>query len=139
MLLLRKTHPVKPAEPSNQLTIVSAHAGFSLIEVLISLLIFAVGFLGLASLQHIALSATYDATLRNTAFDLADSLKTRVLVEGVSVDLAAWQQQISERLPNGSGQLGRQGGNYQIQVQWLESSQAQSPLQNYQIRFRHYD
>lgn len=113
--------------------------GFSLLEVLISLLIFTVGFLGLASLQHVALSATYDATLQNSAVNLADSLLTRVRVEGASVDLASWQQEISEQLPNASGQLVKQGEAYQIRLQWQESSQSQSPMQHYKIGFRHHD
>ena len=80
-----------------------------MLEVLISLLIFTVGFLGLAGLQHVALSATHDAVLQNTAVDLADSLLTRVRVEGVSVDVTAWQDQISTQLPSGKGQLMKQG------------------------------
>lgn len=116
-----------------------ASAGFSMLEVLFSLLIFSVGFLGLASLQHVALSATYDATLQNSAVELADSLYTRIQVEGSSVNLVAWQKQVSERLPNASGQLIKQNNHYRIHVKWQESRQAKSPLQSYQLGFRLYD
>ncbi|MFJ5298411.1 type IV pilus modification protein PilV [Pseudomonas sp. NPDC088368] len=48
--------------------------GFSLIEVLVSMIIIAVGVLGMVALQSKAIPYTQDSTQRNTAIMLADDL-----------------------------------------------------------------
>ena len=52
----------------------SRHAGFSLIEVLVSLLITMVGVLGMVALQSKAIPYTQDSAQRNTAIMLGDDL-----------------------------------------------------------------
>lgn len=53
-------------------------AGFSLIEVLISLLVISVGLLSIASLQLLSKRSTYDAAQRTTAALLADDMLSRM-------------------------------------------------------------
>ncbi|MCY1399323.1 hypothetical protein D3C76_439930 [compost metagenome] len=52
----------------------SRQRGFSLIEVLVSLLLTCIGVLGMAVLQGRAVQYSHDATLRNNAIILADDL-----------------------------------------------------------------
>lgn len=113
-------------------------SGFSLLEVLISLLIFTVGFLGLASLQHIAMKLTHDAVLQNTAADLAESLLTQVRVEGNSNNISVWQVRVSESLPDGKGSLIKQGDNLTVTLQWQESTHSAKPgaPQEYRLSFK---
>jgi len=116
----------------------SAESGFSLLEVLISLLIFSVGFLGLASLQHVALKLSYDAVLQNSAANLAESLLTQIRVEGDSSDISAWQSRVNETLPLGKGDLVQHGDELTVTMQWQESahSVAAGVPQEYQIRIK---
>jgi len=53
-------------------------AGFTLIEVLIAVVIFAVGLLTVASLQIVARKATYDAVQRTTATHLSQGMLERM-------------------------------------------------------------
>ncbi|MDH0747932.1 type IV pilus modification protein PilV [Pseudomonas sp. GD03842] len=52
----------------------STTRGFSMIEVLVSLIIIAIGVLGMVALQSKAIPYTQDSTQRNTAIMLADDL-----------------------------------------------------------------
>ena len=54
------------------------HRGFTLIEVLVSMMVLAVGLLGLASLQTLALRQSQDATLMQQAILLATSMQARI-------------------------------------------------------------
>tara|TARA_R110002049_G_scaffold252264_1_gene427133 strand:+ start:267674 stop:268174 length:501 start_codon:yes stop_codon:yes gene_type:complete len=54
------------------------HQGFSLIEVLITLVIFSIGLLGLASLQGQSIASSYNAHLRTQATSLASSMIDRM-------------------------------------------------------------
>lgn len=113
-------------------------SGFSLLEVLISLLIFTIGFLGLVSLQHIAMKLTHDAVLQNTAADLAESLLTQVRVEGDSNNIGPWQVRVNESLPDGKGSLVKQGDNFTITLQWQERehSTKSGASQEYRLSFK---
>jgi type IV pilus assembly protein PilV len=57
-------------------------AGFSLIEVLVSLIITAVGVLGMVALQSKAIPYTQDSVQRNTAMMLADDLVDIIRTNG---------------------------------------------------------
>ena len=52
--------------------------GFSLIEVLITLVVFSIGLLGLASLQGQSINSSYNAHLRTQATSLASSMIDRM-------------------------------------------------------------
>lgn len=58
----------------------SGEGGFTIIELLVSLLIFAVAVLGLVSLQANAARATHEARFRSEAAALADELVGQMLV-----------------------------------------------------------
>ncbi len=63
-----------------------AQGGFSLIEVLVSVIVFAVGILGTASLQTVAKRANFDAVQRTTASQLAFDVFERMRANSGALD-----------------------------------------------------
>lgn len=99
--------------------------GFALIEVLVSLVIFSLGVVGLIGVQARALQVSTDAQDRSRAALLAQSLssemwviKSTELSEGV---VTAWKAQLKEALPNGEGDITQNtaGTDATISVKWL--------------------
>lgn len=113
-------------------------SGFSLLELLISLLIFAIGFLGVASLQHVSIKMTHDSVLQNTAIALSNTLIEKLRASGGSANLNGWQERVKKELPQGSATLTDQGSRYQLKMHWQESehSEALSNLQTYEMTFK---
>ena len=67
-------------------------AGFSLIEVMISILVLSFGMLGVASLLATSLSGSHTSSLRTQAIVLADDLADRIIalvIEGLAPRRAA--------------------------------------------------
>ncbi len=60
--------------------------GFSLLEVMIAMVIFAVGVLGLAGMQAIALENSFESSSRNQAIILAYSMSDRMLANRPALD-----------------------------------------------------
>lgn len=116
----------------------SRSRGFSLLELLISLLIFAIGFLGLVSLQHLSFRLTQDTVLQSTAMTLADNLVEQLKVNKPSSIEGSWQKSIEDSLPNAQATLVKQGEYFDIKVQWLESqfSEELSNTQTLELSFR---
>lgn len=101
------------------------HRGITLIEVMITLFILAVGLLGVSALQAFALQSSQMAAQRT----LATTLATRVAdeyrayrslpmpPEGVRDD---WTAEVSRVLPNGTLTHGRNGDIINITVRWRD-------------------
>ena len=100
--------------------------GFSLIEVLIAMLVLAIGLLGMAQMQASGIRSTHGAYLRTQATllagDMLDSMRANMTVArnggydvafggtlagGTTVgdDVNAWQANLAALLPNGQGQI----------------------------------
>lgn len=76
-------------------------SGFALIEVLVSLLIFSFGLLGMAGMLARSLTISVDAEDRNRAALLANEIASSMwLKNSISVDTASWQTRVSD-LGNG--------------------------------------
>lgn len=76
-------------------------AGFALLEVLVSLLLFSFGLLGMAGLLTRAITMSVDAEDRNRAALLANEIESSMwLKNSIAVDTAAWQARVSD-LANG--------------------------------------
>jgi type IV pilus assembly protein PilV len=124
--------------------------GFSLLEVMIAMVIFAVGVLGLAGMQVIALENSNESSSRNQAIILAYSMSDRMIANKiaqdsylisstvilpvntscnvgncissgiVTYDHSQWKQNISQQLLSGSGEITGAFPNYSITVRWDE-------------------
>ncbi|HSX86622.1 MAG TPA: type IV pilus modification protein PilV [Pseudomonas sp.] len=121
--------------------------GVSLIEVLISVLLFSVGLLGLAALQLNSMKANQTATIRSHATFLAYEMGDRMraargdaqagfytLAVGAELpcdpenesclpfqrDLAEWRTNLARQLPNGDGGVEMNGDQFTVIVQWSE-------------------
>ncbi|MGJ7505301.1 MULTISPECIES: type IV pilus modification PilV family protein [unclassified Variovorax] len=76
-------------------------SGFAMIEVLVSLLIFSFGLLGMAGMLARSLTISVDAEDRNRAALLANEIaSTMWLKSSISIDTTSWQTRVSD-LSNG--------------------------------------
>lgn len=122
--------------------------GFSLIEVLITILIFAVGLLGMAALQAVSMRSNQSANFRTQATALAYMIIDRMhansdavlrgeyladlasvdcgaapddTLQPAAYDVAQWRQQIACQLPEGQGAILFPGGKVQVQITWTDA------------------
>jgi len=95
--------------------------GFTLIEVLVTLLVLSIGLLGLASLQTQGLRGTHEALLRTQATTLAVDMMERLQADKLGVhDLRDWKIQLAQRLPEGDGNVTKDAALVTVQVSWNE-------------------
>lgn len=132
----------------------SSQRGFTLIEVLVAVVILAIGLLGLAALQNSGLQGSQEAYLRSQATLLASDLSDRMranreaalngdydhnygdAIGGGTVaaqDVQDWVTTIQNVLPGGDGQVCRSstgdacngaGGIFVISIRWDGASAA---------------
>lgn len=118
-------------------------SGFSLIEVLVAMLVLAIGLLGLAALQAQGLRFNHDAYVRtqatNLAYDIIDRIRTNRANVGsytagdpgglcsttdadASNDLTCWYDALAAALPGGSGVIAANGAAnfFDITVRWID-------------------
>lgn len=132
--------------------------GVSLIEVLVSVLVFSVGLLGLAAMQLNALKANQTATVRSHATFLAYEMGDRMraargdalagfyaIAVGAQLpckpaaeaclpfqrDLAEWRVNLAQQLPNGDGGVVQNGDQFTVIVQWSEERVQGSAAQRF--------
>lgn len=132
--------------------------GFTLIEIMVAVVVLAIGLLGLAGLQMTSLRFNSSAYLRsqatNLAYDMADRMRVNAVAargggyDGVAVepnrtcgvvtatgtvaaqDIAAWRNALACVLPQGTGSITRSGAVFTILVQW-DDSRGQSAAQQF--------
>jgi len=123
----------------------SREAGFGLIEILVALLILAIGLLGMASLQTTSLQQTTGSQARTQAIFLAEDLVERIRANrpnrsdyvltapnavacntdfaidntGVAAnDLSEWRNSLACLLPGGNGEVAVNGDVITVDVTW---------------------
>lgn len=123
-----------------------ANGGFSLIEVLIAVLILAIGLLGLAGLQTYSLQSNVNAYQRSQAntliYEIVDAMRTNRAIAlaggydmdfgddpaGASIadqDRAAWRARVTALLPVGDARIQSLGGDIlTVSIRWDDSKQA---------------
>jgi type IV pilus assembly protein PilV len=131
--------------------------GFTLIEILVTVIVLAIGLLGLAGLQATSLSFNSTAYQRsqatNLAYDIADRMRANVVAARggaynvnfgfaapggatlAATDLREWRQALINALPAGTGQIAPDaGGNniFTISIQW-DDSRGQENLQQFDM------
>jgi type IV pilus assembly protein PilV len=119
-------------------------SGFSLIEVLVALLVLAIGLLGLAALQAQGLRFNHDAYVRTTATHMASGIIDRMrvnrnnvapytaapappfncdpTVSSIAMDLECWYDGLSRSLPGGAGVItaNATANFYDVTVRWVD-------------------
>jgi type IV pilus assembly protein PilV len=132
--------------PGNR-TQIRAVNGFTLVEILVTLVIISVGLLGIAGLHSMSLRNNFDALIRSHASALADEIadrmrtnRTRALAGDYNVavgatrsgatqadaDLSAWKARLATQLPNGDGSIVLAAAPSRlvtITIQWGERAQ----------------
>ncbi|RYF57536.1 MAG: fimbrial assembly protein [Comamonadaceae bacterium] len=104
----------------------SGQAGIALLEVLVSVLLFSLGILGLIGLQARAINFSVDAEDRNRAALLANEVATLMWIKKsiiVSTDeLDAWKARVADPaaggLPNGEGDVVVTGNAADVTITW---------------------
>jgi type IV pilus assembly protein PilV len=113
-------------------------SGFSLLEVLISIFVLAIGLLGLLNLQMISLKNNHSAQYRTSAtvlsYDIIDRMRlnrdadyTLTMATTPSgtglknTDLLEWINELSSTLPSGDGSVAVAGDIVTVVVQWDDS------------------
>lgn len=131
----------------NTLSKRSTSRGVGLIEVLITLIVLAVGMLGAAAMQLNSLKFNQGASERSQAvflaYEIADAMRANrqvALTGGYDLalqssapagsnvnqlDLIRWRTALSERLPQGRGAVARNGSIFTVTVQWSEDRHGQ--------------
>lgn len=117
--------------------------GFSIIEVLVAMLVLAIGLLGLAALQAQGLRFNHDAYIRtqatHLAYDIIDRMRTNrdnaaayaVPDPGfvcdptdatIDMDLSCWYQSLNAALPGGDGLITANvaANFYDVTVRWTD-------------------
>lgn len=123
-----------------------SNAGFGMIEILVSLLVLAIGLLGLASLQTTGLTQSSETRNRSQAILLADDMFERIRANRDSInsyavaaagtaptcnrafkvantnvvadDIAEWQNSLGCLLPGGNGTVQISAGVATIDITW---------------------
>ena len=100
-------------------------SGFSMIEVLVALLVLAIGLLGVAGVQLLSMQQTANSTLRSEATLYAQTAADRVRANGGDVlnaaDLAQLEANMQQVLGGDSDlQISVRAGVARITVQWTE-------------------
>lgn len=119
--------------------------GFSMLEILISLLVLSIGLLGLASLQVVGLQNNHSAYLRSQvtllSYEIVDSMRAnrQAAMDGaynienfgnqpgghanqaVAMDLEDWWVNLRNTLPDGQARIRVDSdGNVVVRVRWLD-------------------
>lgn len=125
--------------------------GFTLLEVMVAVVVLAIGLLGLAGLQATATRFNDSAYQRSQAtalaYDIADRMRANreaALTGGgypgpvqnpapacailgapagtlAQQDIAAWRNALACTLPSGTGSIARNAGIYTIVIQWSDN------------------
>ena len=133
-----------------------SECGFSLLEVLVGLLILAIGLLGLAAMQMVSLRQNADAYLRSQAtlqaYDIIDRMRAnrqhalggRFVIDfeespdaglpaAVKLDLDDWKETLSNMLPGpGDGAIEmEQSSVVRVTIRWREAREEEAPWQEF--------
>ncbi len=140
--------PRSPGCGLNRLPPLRRASGFTLIEILVALLVLAIGLLGIAAMQLRGLQYSHDAYLRSQisvlAYDMADRMRlnrtaaasyagtytvpttapTGCAMATVSAanDLTCWRRQVYDAMPPGSTAdiVAEVGGEYTVDLAWTD-------------------
>ena len=113
--------------------------GFALIEVLVSLLIFSLGVVGLVGMQSRALQVGMEAQDRNTAALLVNRVASEMQAyktTGLSAAaITNWEDQVKAQLPNGEGVVTATSNTAAtVEVHWYPPSRTVTEKSSYRTQ-----
>lgn len=102
--------------------------GTSLLEVLISVIVLALGLLGFAGLQSVSMKNNHNAYMRSQATVLAadgiDRLRANKVGGTASAELTAWKTEVANTLPGASAKidlLGTTPQKIRVEITWHDT------------------
>jgi type IV pilus assembly protein PilV len=108
--------------------------GLTLIEILVTLLVLAVGLMGLAALQGFSLQAGQISYLRtqatNFAYEVADHARANRSVVGASGSIPNedfWNDRVAELLPGGAVVVNANAAGITVTVSWTDDRETGDP------------
>lgn len=130
MVAKTKTPNIKPLniKPLNML---KRQSGMMLVEVMVSILIFSIGILGLVGLQTVATQNATNAEDRTIAATLANDMVAQMWIKktanpsssSISGDITTWKTKVtSSNLPNAAGTVTRTNGVTSVAISWKAPS-----------------
>lgn len=132
--------------------------GFSLLEVLVAVLVLAIGLLGLAALQGLSVQGNHSANMRTQAtflaYEIVDAMRANrdVALKGdynlalnatpsagtvAGDDLTDWRARVATALPAGNSAIALNADVFTITVEWNDTrSAANADLQQLTVQTR---
>lgn len=116
-----------------------SQVGMMLIEVMVSILIFSIGILGLVGLQTVATQNAASAEYRTIAATLANDMVAQMWIKktanpssaSISTDITTWKTKVTNSaLPNASGTVTRTNGLTTVTVTWKPPSKKSTDNNN---------
>ena len=126
----------------------SRSGGFTLVEVLVTVVIFSVGLLGLAGLQATGIKLNHSSLLRSQAtllaYDIVDSMRAnRANIASyerdknagkysspttmAEKDINVWLDNLTDSLPSGKGAVAINGSRATVELYWDELRRGSKP------------
>lgn len=106
----------------------SSQKGVILLETLIAILIFSIGVLAVMGLQSISIRDGMHAKYRTDASYLANQVVAQMMIDktgvgnyadgGGGASRTAWDAEVADRLPNGTGSVVMAGSQVTVTVRW---------------------
>jgi len=97
-------------------------SGLSLLEILVAVTIFSIGFLALSGMHLIALRTNTTSLQQSIATTqvhaMAERLRANQSIENVQRETKEWQQELARLLPKGQGEVTKQGQDYIVTARW---------------------
>lgn len=130
--------------------------GFSMMEILVTVMVLAIGLLGLAALQGESIRGNHSAYMRTQAtylaYEIADAMRANVdqarngqynisygaAVSGsnlAALDLAGWRNRVNTTLPSGDSEITQNGDLFNVDIRWNDVRDP-TDLQVFSMEFR---
>ena len=109
-----------------------------LIEVLIAILLFSIGILGLVALQAVSTQNSVNVGERSIAANLANDMISNIWLRNstdtntasLNTDITNWQTRVAAALPNAAGAVATINGVATVTITWRSPSKRATDNQN---------